>query len=300
MRWIIILAVLGLAIGAAYMWFTSLPSARQLDTVDSIFSDEAEYKLVADNVSYGEKPRQDLDVWTAGNGGDDGNVDAKPVLVFFYGGSWNSGEKDDYAFAAKAYAARGFVVVLPNYRLFPETVYPAMAEDSAAAIAWTYDNIAQHGGDPDKIFVAGHSAGAYNAMITALDRQWLGRLGKDTNIIKGVVGLAGPYDFYPFTSDSSKNSFGKEKRPEVTQPITYARGDAPPLWLASGDNDDIVELRNSIALAGKIKELGGIAEVKEYASLDHYEIIMALSRPFRGKALVLDDSVEFMKAQLDQ
>ncbi len=294
MRWIVILAVIGLALGSAYFWFTSLPSAKQLDTVDSVFGDEADYVLVADNIAFGKNDRQDLDIWSA----NDGSEDSKPVLVFFYGGSWNSGDKDHYAFAAKAYAARGFIVVLPNYRLFPETVFPAMAEDSAAAIAWTHDNIAKYGGDADKIFVGGHSAGAYNAMITALDPQWLGRLGKDTGIIRGVIGLAGPYDFLPFTSESTKNSFGKEERPEITQPITYARSDAPPLWLASGDIDEIVEIRNTKSLAAKINGLGGTAKVQEYAGLDHYEIIMAISRPFRGKAPVLEDSVDFMEAQL--
>ncbi len=296
MRWIIIFTVIFAALGAAYLWFTSLPSAKQLDTADSFFSNEASYKQVADNIAYSENDRNDLDIWDAEN-----STNApKPVLIFFYGGSWNSGEKDHYSFAAKAYAARGFLVVLPNYRLYPATVFPAMIEDSAAAIAWTHDNIADYGGDPDNIFVAGHSAGAYNAVMPALDPQWLGRLGKDNNIIKGVVGLAGPYDFYPFSSDAAKASFGKASRPETTQPINYAHPRTPPLWLASGDKDTLVEPRNSKSLTKKTNELGGSAKYTEYKGIDHYQIVMALSRPFRGQASVLDDSVAFMREQMDQ
>ncbi len=294
MRWILILAIIIAASGAAYWWFTSLPSAKQLDMADSFFSDEAEYELVGDDITYATNNRNDLDIWTA----KDGAEEPKPVLIFFYGGSWNSGEKDHYGFAAKAYAARGFLVVLPNYRLHPETVFPAMVEDSAAAIAWTHDYIAKYGGDPAKIFVAGHSAGAYNAMMAALDPQWLGRLGKNTDIIRGVIGLAGPYDFHPFTSDAAKASFGSISRPEITQPINYAHKDNPPLWLASGDTDDVVQPRNSKVLEQKLNDLGGRAEYKEYAGIDHYRIIMAISRPFRSSASILDDSVAFMQDEL--
>ncbi|WP_164116003.1 alpha/beta hydrolase [Sphingorhabdus sp. Alg239-R122] len=296
MRWIIILAIIFAAFGAAYWWFTSLPSAKQLDMADSFFSDEGSYKLVGDDIAYGDNNRNDLDIWAT----EDDTQVPKPVLIFFYGGSWNSGNKDHYGFAAKAYAARGFLVVLPNYRLHPETVFPAMVEDSAGAIAWTHDNIAQYGGDPAKIFVGGHSAGAYNAAMAALDPQWLGRLGKNTDIIRGVIGLAGPYDFHPFTSDATKASFGNTPRPEITQPINYAHKDNPPLWLASGDTDDVVQPRNSRVLAQKVNHLGGRAEYREYTNIDHYRIIMAISRPFRSSAGILDDSVAFMQDELEK
>lgn len=296
MKWIVLTLVILAAVFGVYWWFTSLPSAKQLDTADSFFSDEAPVKLVASDVSYGQENRQQLNVWKPDVApGSDAKL---PVLVFYYGGSWNSGDRNHYAFAARAYAARGFLVVLPDYRLYPETRFPSMLEDTAASIAWTHANIGKYGGDADNIFIAGHSAGAYNVVMTALDRQYLGRLGLDSSIIKGVVGLAGAYDFYPFSSDAAKASFGEAESPEGTQPITYARKDAPPLWLATGDADKVVEPRNSEALAAKVTQLGGQAELKIYPGIDHYEIIMAVSRPFRSKASVIDDSVAFMKAQI--
>ena len=294
MRLMIIASVIIIALGTAYAWFVLLPGPQQLDMADNLFREEAPVKRVVRDMQYGEKIRQTLDIWVP----EENTESSKPVIIFFYGGSWNSGDKGDYRFVAKAYAASGFIVVLPDYRLYPEAVFPAMIEDSAVATAWVHANIARYGGDPDNIFLAGHSAGAYNAVMVALDRQWLGRLGLDTDIIKGVAAIAGPYDFYPFTSAVAKDSFGEARRPEDTQPVNYARKDAPPLWLATGDGDETLEPRNGRELAAKMNMIGGEVHIREYAGLDHYDIVMALSRPFRSKAPVLADSVAFMRAHM--
>jgi acetyl esterase/lipase len=141
----------------------------------------------------------------------------------------------------------------------------------------------------------GHSAGAHIAAMVALDPQWLKAYGTDSSIIAGVIGLAGPYDFLPFTSDAARDALGHWPRPEETQPIHYARGDAPPMLLLSGDADTTVKPRNSKVLAQAISEKGGQAEVKLYPGVDHTDIIMAVSRPFRDKAPVIKDVIKFME-----
>jgi acetyl esterase/lipase len=157
-------------------------------------------------------------------------------------------------------------------------------------------NIATHDGDADRIFVMGHSAGAHIAMMTALDPQWLAANELKTDVIKGVIGLAGPYDFLPLTSDSSKIALGQWPDLTETQPITFARADAPPLLLLTGDKDTVVKPRNSKALSEKIQALGGQQQLKIYPDVGHADIIMAVARPFRQKAAVVADVVNFIDA----
>ena len=133
--------------------------------------------------------------------------------------------------------------------------------------------------------------------MLALDRQWLGREGKSTDIIKGVAALAGPADFYPFKSETRKNSFGSYHKPAMTQPINFVREDAPPLWLATGIDDTQVEPKNSRTLRDKILEAGGDVEYTEYPDMDHLEIMMAIAKPFRGKGPVLDDMIKFFESR---
>ncbi len=246
----------------------------------------------ASGIAYGSDPRQALDVYAP--------RDAKhaPVVVFFYGGSWNSGRRQDYAFAGRALAARGFVTVVADYRLVPQVRYPAFVEDGAAAVAWTRANIAKHGGNPDRIGVTGHSAGGYIAMMLALDPRWLAAAGAP-GAVKAVVGLAGPYDFFPFEAGgAAEAAFGAAPDPRDTQPIAHASGTAPPALLLSGDEDDTVRPRNVTALAAALKAAGASVETRVYPAIGHIGIILALSKPFRGKAPALADSAEFFHRHL--
>lgn len=291
MKWLVIIAVLLLAGGGLGWWFVSQPGPKQLDLVNNIIPGDRDAKLLVDNQIYDEQRSLGLDIWapkTAATG-------PLPVVVFIYGGGWRDGAKDHYAFAGRALANRGFIVVLPDYRLFPKTRFPGFLEDGAKALAWVHDNIGEHGGDTERIFLSGQSAGAYNAMMLALDRQWLGREGKSPDLIRGVAALAGPYDFFPFESETTKQSFGEYHAPQLTQPINFVRPDAPPLWLSSGTSDTQVRPRNSKILRDKILEAGGDAEYVEYPDVDHLEIVMALAKPFRHKAPVLDDMVAFFE-----
>lgn len=249
-------------------------------------------RRVAHDVAFGEDPRQRLDLWAPAK---PAGV-SLPLLTFFYGGSWESGDKALYAWAARALAARGFVVATPNYRLVPHVRFPAFVEDGAAAVAKARAIAARHGGDPERTLLAGHSAGAYIVMMLALDREYLAAAGVDPKAIRAAAGLAGPYDFYPFDVPASINAFGEAKDPLLTQPITFARGDAAPLFLGHGDKDTLVYPRNSLHLAEAVRARGGQAEVKLYPGLDHAGILLALSRTFRGKAPVLDDMTAFLHA----
>jgi acetyl esterase/lipase len=257
-----------------------------LNGANAMVPGDGAVRRVVSGAAFGNDPRQALDVHAPAD------ARAAPVLVFFYGGSWASGRRQDYGFAARALAARGFVVVVPDYRIVPQARWPAFVEDGAAAIAWTRANIAASGGDPARIGVIGHSAGAHIAMLLALDRRW-GAAGANG------VGLAGPYDFLPFAPGSgAEAALGNAPDLGQTQPIRFARADAPPLLLLTGDDDDTVRPGNSDRLAAALAAVGAAAAVRHYPRLGHIGILLALSKPFRGKAPVLADAVGFLRQHL--
>lgn len=238
---------------------------------------------------YGAGARRTLDLYAPDNGGA-----VAPVLVFFYGGSWRSGAKEDYGFVGDAFASRGFVTIIPDYRLAPD-VFPSFLEDGAAAIAWVRANAATYGGDPDRIVLAGHSAGAYNAIMLTLDAHYLRAAGVAAGAIKGAAGLAGPYDFLPYDVAATRDAFGGAPDPQLTQPVHFARADAPPLWLGWGEQDETVGRKNIVGLETAMHAAGGVVETKLYPNLNHVSILLALSRPFRGRAPVLDDVAAFAR-----
>ncbi len=289
----IVLALL-VAVVAFGGWFWMKTDPQKLDFVDRVVPGKAEYNGAPTvGIAYGEDERQKLDIYVPQAKSDK----PYPVLVFFHGGAWRDGERDGYGFLGRAFAARGIVTVVADYRKTPKARFPAFVEDSAAALAWVNANIAKHQGNADQMFVMGHSAGAHIAMLTALDEKWLAAKGRDTSIIKGVIGLAGPYDFLPLTTDSSKIALGHWPDLTETQPITYARADAPSLLLLTGDTDTVVKPRNSQRLAARMLEIGGKQQLKIYPGVDHADIVMAIARPFRTKAPVIADVTEFIMAQ---
>lgn len=292
---LIIIAIIALISGATYFWFTSHPPAQQLNKADAWFGSSSKGEKIDDAVVFDAANNVALNIWRPSDLDDNAKA---PVLVFIYGGSWRTGDRDEYDFFARSFTDLGYIVVLPNYRLFPQVKFPAMVEDSAAALAWTHDNIADYGGDPEQIVLSGHSAGAYNAMMAVIDPQWLAKYGKTDDIIRAIAPLAGPFDFYPFDSESTKDSFGEAPEPTATQPVNFARGDAPPMLLLTGDNDETVQPRNSKELLKRIAQAGGQAAYKEYAGLGHADIIMAASSLFSSKAPVIADMDAFFKQAL--
>ena len=263
-------------------------SCSPLRTFNSLVPKDPGVDIVARDQIFREGPRGRLDLYAPSKRGKE----RLPIIVFFYGGSWNSGTKDGYAFAGRALVARGFLVAIPDYRLVPEVRFPAFLEDGAAAVRWVRAHAGRYGGDPDRIVLAGHSAGAYNAAMLSLDPRWL---GSDRAAIRGFVGLAGPYDFLPFDTPASQAAFGEAPDPPATQPVRFASpGDPAALLLVAG-KDDLVRPRNAISLAAALTRAGVPAEVRTYDEIGHIGILTALSRLFRGKAPVLRDVAEFAR-----
>lgn len=249
----------------------------------------------AEGVPFGSHGQR-LDIWAP----NDMAKAPLPVVIFWYGGGWAKGDRTSYAFAGRALAKAGFLVVIPDYRKVPQVLFPAFLEDGAEAVAWVEDNIARYRGDPARVAVMGHSAGAWQAVMLALHAERLAAAGADPATIKAGVGLSGPYDFHPFTSERAIAAFSQWPRPEETQPIAFARKDAPPLLLVTSDGDETVRPKNANNLGARLRELGAPVEVKNYGPLDHEEVVMALSVPFRGKGPVLADSVAFLKRHLGE
>lgn len=241
------------------------------------------------DIPYGSAPRQTLDIYRPTGSGDR----VRPVVVFFYGGNWDSGSKQDYLFVGQALASRGFVVVIPDYRLYPEVRYPVFLEDNATAVEWTFAHIGDRGGDPTHVSVMGHSAGAYNAMMLALDPRWL---GADRRRIRSAIGLAGPYDFLPLTDPVVQAVFATEPDLPRTQPINFADATAPPVFLATGRDDDTVKPENSKRLAGRLRASGAVVQERYYEGAGHVTLIAAMAWPLRLLAPVLDDTVGFLHA----
>ena len=250
-------------------------------------------RLVAADVPYGSDARQKLDIYapTEASG-------SLPVVFFIYGGSWSDGDRHNYRFAGRALAAQGFVCVIADYRLVPHIEYPQFLEDCAQAFHWVVDNIAGHGGDPGRIALMGHSAGAYNAIMLALDPRYLTQAGLLSHV-RCCIGLSGPYDFFPFDGPISLRVFGAVREPRMTQAINHVGPDAPPMFLGSGDKDTLVYPRNSMALAAKLRKAGVLVEEVHYPSLTHPGPLMAMGRPGRWLAPVLSDVARFLHARLN-
>jgi acetyl esterase/lipase len=283
----LIVAMAGVAI-----WFIRLGGPAQLNLADRWWPGEPEFHGL---VGRGANDDDYLPV-EFGKGTPFENCDGAklPTLIFIHGGSWRDGDRRDYGFVGRAFAARGFITHVIDYSKLPQHRFPAFLKDVSKFIAEKHHNLPPNGcQDPAKIYLMGHSAGAHIAAMVALDPQWLAAHNSDPSIIAGVIGLAGPYDFYPFTSDASKDALGHWPDWQETQPIHYARGDAPPMLLLHGDSDETVKPRNSKALAGAITDKGGVADVKIYKGVNHADIIMAIARPFRKKAPVIDDVIAF-------
>lgn len=283
--WAVAIAIV-LALGAA-LASTSPPGL--LSFLDGVVGGGRGTHRTGNGVPFGSHG-QLLDVWQPSGGPRHG----LPVVIFWYGGGWAHGSRGAYAFAGRAFARRGFVAVIPDYRKVPQVHFPAFLEDGAEAVKWVRDHIADYGGDPGRIALAGHSAGAYTVAMLTLDRRWLRADGVDPAIIKASVGLCGPYDFYPFTVERAAAAMRGAADPRMTQPITFARGDAAPMLLVSAGKDVQVHAHNAIDLTARLRAVGGRVIHEDYPGLSHENVVMALSKPFSGKGPVLDRVTAFL------
>lgn len=246
-------------------------------------------------LAYGTGQRRVLDVYRP--------TDARgaPIVVFFYGGSWQEGERADYAFVARALAQAGIVVVVPDYRVFPEVRFEGFMRDAASAVAWTRKRAESFGGDPNRLLVMGHSAGAHMAAMLALDPRWLAAQGlAPRGVIAGVVGLAGPYDFLPTRDPILQTIFGTQpgSPPEAgreTQPINFVDGRNPPMFLGAGSIDTTVLPRNTKNLAARFEAAGGPVTTRIYSGLGHRTLLGVLSQPLGFAASVRRDVTHFIQ-----
>ena len=247
---------------------------------------------LTEGVAYGPGPRQRLDIYRPTQAAPAGGW---PVVVFFYGGSWNSGDRADYGFVGEALASRGMLTLVADYRLYPEVRYPDFLRDSAAALAWGLDHAATLGGNPQRVFVMGHSAGAYNAAMLALDPRWLSATGHAPQALAGFIGLAGPYDFLPTTNSDVKPVFFHPDYPPDTQPLQLATRGAPRSFIGAALKDDLVDpQRNSVALAQRLQALGVPVTLRLYERVNHMTLAGAFGRPLRWLAPVLSDVAGFV------
>ena len=251
-------------------------------------------RVVARDVAYGPLPRQRLDAF-APEESEEG--EGWPVVVFVHGGSWASGDKDGYGWAGRALAAQGMLAVVPNYRLGTEGVYPAMVEDTAAAVAWAHANAASLGGDPDRLVVAGHSAGAYNALMVAYVPVFLAAAGAPEGIVRAAVDLSGPTDFLPLDTVASRNAFGHLTAGALpaTQPVNHVSPDDPPTLIVHGTADTTVEPRHASALAAALERAGVAHDVRLYEGIDHRDVVLGISRPYRSRVPTLRDVAAFVR-----
>ena len=263
-----------------------------LSIINTLSPKDRASRKVARDVPYGPADRQKLDIYAPRKADR-----PLPVVFVIYGGSWMDGSRQQYDFAGRALAALGYVTVIADYRILPEVEYPSFLDDGALAFGWVVEHIAQYGGDSQRMALMGHSAGAYNALMLGLDPGLLKRLGLRDRV-RCMVGLSGPYDFFPFDGKITLRTFGAVREPLGTQPITHVAAGAPPAFLGSGDKDTLVYPRNSVALAKKLRESGVAVVEKHYPTLGHPGPLMALGVPARRIAPVLSDVAAFLRQYL--
>lgn len=246
-----------------------------------------------EGLEYGSHGRHRLDIYRprAATG-------KAPVIVFFHGGSWQTGSRVLYPFVGHALAGRGYVTVIPDYRLYPDAQFPDFVEDGAEALAWTRRHIADHGGDPGAIAVMGHSAGAHLGALLVTDPAYLDHHGLSRSSLAAFVGLAGPYSFNPLKTESVRPVFAATPDIARARPFLMVRGGEPPMLLLHGRDDETVTLQNTEELARRVHEQGGFAEVVFYEGLGHIAIVTALARGLRWQAPMLEDIDRFLKGHL--
>lgn len=228
----------------------------------------------------------------------DGAGPTTPVVVFIYGGSWDSGSKSIYPFVGQSLATEGFIVAVPDYRVYPEVVFPGFVEDAARAVA-SVEQLMLKGGaglpaGRHPIVLMGHSAGAEIAGLLAFDERYLRAAGLRAKPV-AFAGLAGPYDFLPLKEERYKRIFPAATR-DQSQPIRYVSGAGdPPAFLAAGLADTTVDPANTRRMAARIRERGGRVEERLYPKLDHIGAVTSLATALPlGQRQLRADLLQFL------
>jgi acetyl esterase/lipase len=253
---------------------------------------EREHKdELADGVAYGKLRRQRLDIYAPPT--THGPVN-RPVVVYFFGGGWQSGHRSDARGVAQALASRGIVVIAPDYRIYPEAVFPGFLDDPAAAVRWARLHAREFGGDPSRLYVMGHSSGAHIAAMLATDPRYLAAQGMSKRSLAGMIGLAGPYAAIPTSDPHMDEIFPAALRAQAL-PIAFVTGDEPPMLLAAGTADTDVDPRNSVRFADALRAHHDIVELKSYQGYGHDTIVESFSKQ-PADSPVLADVTAFIAA----
>jgi acetyl esterase/lipase len=272
-----------------------LQACSPLRLINATVPSDTHRRLV--DQAYGAQPRQQSDVYLPAVA-----PTGAPMVVFFYGGSWQNGRREDYRFVGEALASRGVVTVVADYRLSPEVRYPAFLEDSALALHWALQQAPGWGVAPGRVHLMGHSAGAYNAAMLALDPRWLRVHGRSPSALAGWIGLAGPYDFLPILARGVRQAFDWPNTPADSQPLFHARQapvSAQPsraLLLAAREDRLVDPQRNTVALASALRQRGLDVRSELLDGVGHATLIGVLAPPLRERAPVLDRVVSFVAA----
>jgi acetyl esterase/lipase len=240
------------------------------------------------DVAYGAHPRQQLDVYSPKG------AQGRPIIVFWYGGGWENGRKGQYRFVGAALAKAGYVAVLPDYRLYPEVKFPAFVQDGAEALAWVAGHATEIGGDPRRIYLAGHSAGAHLAAMLAYDRSQLQRVGLAPDTVRGFIGLSGPYALDP-NNDTYRAIFAKPFGKPDWQPVQLAKAGAPPALLIHGEADDVVDVAHARAMADALTALGVAVTLRTYPDRGHRDTVAPFAAAAPNKLPVMDQIRAFVK-----
>jgi acetyl esterase/lipase len=258
-----------------------LTACSATDLLNATVADDTYVR--SEGLPYGPDPRQRFDLYQPAV-----PVRHAPLVVFFYGGSWSSGNRADYRFVGEALASQGIVTMVADYRLSPEVRYPVFVQDSAKAVRWAIDMAATYGASPSRVHVMGHSAGAYNAAMVALDGRWLAAEGLRPTQLAGWIGLAGPYDFLPIGDRKTQVAFEWPHTAADSQPLVHASKRSPPALLLAPLNDTVVSPeRSTLAMARKLEACGVRVESALFDSVSHVTLVAAMASVLRSRAPVL-------------
>ena len=240
---------------------------------------------VSKDILYGDEPLQDLDIYYPKPLAQamKTNTTIKqeyPMVVFVHGGSWESGNKEEYAFVGQSLAQAGYVTAVINYRKAPEHVYPDYVEDTAQAIAWSYKNAKRFHANPERFAVVGHSAGAFNAVAAIANEDFLKPYGIKPTDISAVIGIAGPYS-YDFRKFSSVTAFAADATPDEVMPDRQIKGAQPPYLLLTAEKDKVVYATNTIKMTQALKAAGVTVQTSEIKGASHATSIGAMAPPLR-------------------
>ena len=209
---------------------------------------------------------------------------AVPVVVFFHGGGWKTGTRGQYRFVGQRLAQQGVLAIVADYRTWPRSTFPGFVEDGARAVAWSRAHARTYGGDPQRLYVAGHSAGAQIAALIGTDGRYLAAEGMKPRDLAGVIGLSGPYDFV--IEGGYEAVFGPRAQWPSAQAVNFVDGDEPPFLLVHGTGDKVVEAKDSQELADKLRSNGVQAELVWLPEAGHIAPLAALYDPRRDPAVI--------------